>query len=517
MMGMFLAALEATVVGTAMPTVIATLGGLQHYSWVFSAYLVTSTVTVPIFGKLSDLYGRRLLFQIGVGIFLLGSVLSGTSTTMFQLIVFRAIQGIGAGALVPLAMTIIGDIYTLEERARMQALFSGMWGFASIIGPIVGGFLTDQLSWRWVFFINIPFGVASAIIMGVALTEPEHKGRPSIDYGGAITLMAAIVLIMLALVEGGEGSALFSIRTLFLIAAAAVLSAIFVQFEKRSAEPIVPFQLFRNRVVTVAVIAGFLTGIAMFGAISFIPLFAQGARGATATQAGSLLTPLLLSWVSMSVVGGRLLIRIGYRPTVIAGCIVLTLSFVFLCLLGPNAPQSLLYLALVLIGAGLGLTSLTLLIAVQQAVTREYLGTATSLNQFSRSIGGAIGVAIMGAVLSAGLSSNLHHAALTGAISQESATKLAANPNALIEPSARAALPPRTLRLLQSALYRALREVFILVMIVSGLSLLVVFALPRGVQQERPGAGLCDARTGERMVLAELATIDPEHEPAAGE
>ncbi|MEP6704023.1 MAG: MFS transporter, partial [Acidobacteriota bacterium] len=205
MTGMFIAALEATVVGTAMPTVIASLGGLNHYSWVFSAYLVTSTVTVPVWGKLSDLYGRRRLYQIGIGIFLLGTLLSGFSATMTQLIVFRAVQGLGAGALVPLGMTIIGDTFTLEERAKMQAYFSGVWGLSSIIGPIVGGFITDQISWRWVFFINLPIGVVAAVIIGVALREPKRHSKPTIDYAGAILLMTAISLLMLSMVEGGSG------------------------------------------------------------------------------------------------------------------------------------------------------------------------------------------------------------------------------------------------------------------------------------------------------------------------
>src|ERR687886_2797706 len=189
MAGMFLAALEATVVGTAMPTVIASLGGLDRYSWVFSAYLITSTITVPVWGKLSDLYGRRLFYQLGIAVFLLGSILSGMSTSMTQLIIFRALQGLGAGALVPLGMTIIGDVYTVEERARMQAFFSGVWGLSSVVGPVVGGFITDQLSWRWVFYINIPFGLAAALIMGLALKEPRRHARPAIDYAGALVLM----------------------------------------------------------------------------------------------------------------------------------------------------------------------------------------------------------------------------------------------------------------------------------------------------------------------------------------
>jgi EmrB/QacA subfamily drug resistance transporter len=525
MTGMFLAALEATVVGTAMPTVIAVLGGLQHYSWVFSAYLLTSTVTVPVWGKLSDLYGRRRLFQLGVGIFLLGSVLSGFSNSMFQLIVFRAIQGLGAGALVPLAMTIIGDIYTLQERARMQALFSGVWGFASIVGPIIGGFLTDQLSWRWVFFINIPFGLASSVIIGASLKEPKLQQRPQIDYMGAITLMSSVTLLMLALVESGTVQSLFTVRNLLLMAGSALLAIIFVRIELSAKEPILPFSLFRNRVVSISVSAGFLIGIAMFGSISFIPLYAQGTRGATATEAGSLLTPLMLSWVTLSVIGGRFLLKAGYRPTVIAGCFLLTIAFALLSTFDASTSATLLYLDLVLIGAGLGLTMLTLLIAVQQAVPREILGTATSLNQFSRSIGGAIGVAIMGAFLSAGMGKFLHDVANhPGAvITSQDADQLAANPNSLIDPIERAKIPPQKLQVLQNALSQGLKHVFRLGMIAAVVALLIVFWLPKKITSRigeaamPPPAKACDAKTGERLVVAELTTIDPEHEPAAVE
>ena len=258
MTGMFIAALEATVVGTAMPTVIASLKGLNLFSWVFSAYLVTSTVTVPVWGKLSDLYGRRLLYQIGIGIFLLGTLLSGFSTSMEQLIVFRAIQGLGAGALIPLGMTIIGDIFTLRERAKMQAYFSGVWGLSSVIGPVVGGFITDQISWRWVFWVNIPIGVIAALIIGLALKEPKRTETPTIDYAGAALLMIAISLLMLATVEGGTTlETLFSTQNLFLIFGAVALLALFGWVEKKAKDPIIPFELFRNRTVSVAIAAGF--------------------------------------------------------------------------------------------------------------------------------------------------------------------------------------------------------------------------------------------------------------------
>ncbi|HEV7645697.1 MAG TPA: MDR family MFS transporter [Pyrinomonadaceae bacterium] len=517
MTGMFVAALEATVVGTAMPTVIASLGGLNHYSWVFSAYIVTSTVTVPVWGKLSDLYGRRLLYQIGIGVFILGSMLSGMATSMPELIVFRAIQGLGAGALIPLGMTIIGDTFTLEERTRMQAFFSGVWGLSSIIGPVIGGFITDQLSWRWVFYINLPIGIVTALIIGFSLKEPRRTKKPTVDYAGAILLMTAISLLMLAMVEGGASLAtLFSAENLLLIATAVILLAVFFWVEKKAPDPIIPFDLFRNRTVAVAVGAGFLSGVAMFGAISFVPLFAQGALGSSATQAGSLLTPLMLSWVSFSVIGGRLMLKIGYRLLTIVGFIVLALGFALLAIYDREMSQFWLYFDLTIIGAGLGMTMLTLLIAVQQAVERSKLGIATSLNQFSRAIGGAFGVAIMGAFLTASLATQLHQAAQSGTagLTIERAAELASNPNALIEPAAKASLPPETLLVLQDAMARSNHIVFWIGGAFSLLAFFVAFLLPK---KELGRKGRDDEEVGEKMLMAEQTTINARNQPVASE
>ena len=519
MTGMFIAALEATVVGTAMPTVISSLGGLNHYSWVFSAYLVTSTVTVPVWGKLSDLYGRRLLYQLGIAVFLIGTLLSGLSTSMTQLIIFRAIQGLGAGALVPLGMTIIGDIFTLEERAKMQAYFSGVWGVSSVIGPVVGGFITDQISWRWVFFINLPVGVIAAIIIGLALKEPKLTEKPKVDYAGAGLLMIAISLLMLALVEGGASiSTLLTPENILLIGGAIVLLVLFFYVEKRAKDPIIPFNLFQNRTVSVSVAAGFLAGVAMFGAISFIPLFAQGALGSTATEAGSLLTPLMLSWVSMSVIGGRLLLRVGYRNIALIGFVVLSIGFVFLAMFQRDTPRFWLYFDLVLIGAGLGLTMLTLLIAVQQAVERTKLGIATSLNQFSRAIGGAFGVAIMGAFLTAGLATQLNAAAQNGNanLTVEQAQAFAANPNALVDPTEKAKISPATLDVLQEAMATSIHRVFWVGAILSVLALAVTFLLPVQTKKQKEDMEIhFSSDCGERMIMSEQTTINQRNQPEA--
>lgn len=516
MTGMAIAALEATVVGTAMPTVIASLGGINHYSWVFSAYLVTSTVTVPVWGKLSDLYGRRLLYQIGIGVFLLGTLLSGLAGSMTQLIVFRALQGLGAGALIPLGMTIIGDVFTLKERAKMQAYFSGVWGLSSVVGPIIGGFITDQISWRWVFFVNLPIGIAAALIIGFALKEPKLDKKPTVDYLGAATLMAAISLFMLALVEGGTSlAAMLSPKNLLVFAASIILFGSFIFIEKRAADPIIPFRLFRNRTITVAMIAGFLAGIAMFGGISFVPLFAQGSLGMTATQAGSLLTPLMLSWVAMSIIGGRLLLKVAFRTITIVGFVVLTVGFFLLSTFEHGDPTYRLYFNLVMIGMGLGLTMLTLLIAVQQAVERTQLGIATSLNQFSRAIGGAIGVAVMGSLLTAGLAGNLQKAAVENpsVLTSEQAESFATNPNALIDPAARSTMQPEILVILQDSMGAAIRPVFWFATGVAILALFAAFFLPK--KRDEDELHETDANCGEKMLMAEQTTINSRNQPEA--
>ncbi len=482
MTGMLLAALEATVVGTAMPTIVAALGGLAHYSWVFSAYLLTSTVTVPVWGKLSDLFGRRRLFQIGVAVFLIGSAACGLAQTMTQLILARAFQGLGAGALVPLAMTIIGDIFTLEERAKMQGFFSGVWGISSVFGPLVGGFITDQLSWRWVFLLNLPVGIAAAIIIGVALKEPPRHEAPSIDYLGATVLTLAVTILLLVL----GATTIVTPRNLVLIAL--VIGALFwfIHIERRAKDPMVPLGLFRNRVVAVAVGVGFLAGIAMFAAITFVPLLAQGVLGATATEAGSFLTPLMLSWVTVSIIGGRLLLRFGTRILVVVGLVLMCGGFAALATFTRTTPRMLMVFELILIGSGLGLVMLTLLIASQHSVPREQLGITTSLNQFSRSIGGALGVAILGAMLAAGLA------------------QFSQDPNALVNPEARAHIAPAELAQLQGALEGTLRNIFWACTAVVALSIAGALTLPGGRMGEAHG---------ERMVHAEMTNIDPKHEP----
>jgi EmrB/QacA subfamily drug resistance transporter len=389
---MSLGALEATVVSTAMPTVIATLGGLAHYSWVFSAYLLTSTASVPIWGRLSDLYGRRRLYMLGVAVFLAGSALSGAAGTMTQLIVFRAIQGLGAGAIIPLGMTIVGELYSVHERARTQALFSGMWGLASIAGPLVGGYVTDAMSWRWVFYLNLPFGLLAVSVIAVAYPAPPAGPRVRVDWLGAMLLFGSVTTLLIAL-SGLSASAWGW------LAVALVLCAALIWVEGRTEEPLIPMDLFKDRVVSRSLLVAFLVGTAMFGAIAFMPLLVQAVLGGTATEAGTTLTPLFLGWVLSSIAGARFSVRLGYRRVTTAGVLLVSIGFAILALFGATATRRMLLGTALLLGSGMGLSMLALLLAIQQGVERSRLGLATSLNQFARSIGAAVGIAVMGAML----------------------------------------------------------------------------------------------------------------------
>jgi EmrB/QacA subfamily drug resistance transporter len=488
---MVLAALEATVVTTAMPTIIAELRGLDRYSWVFSAYLLTSTVAVPVWGRLSDLYGRRPLYLAGVLLFLIGSALSGMSQTIDQLIVFRAIQGLGAGALVPLSLTINGDIYTLVERTRIQGLFSGLWGVASILGPIVGAVVTEKLSWRWVFYLNIPFGLAAAVVVGSSLVEPKRAEKPLIDYAGAAWLALCITLLLMALVATGNSASEHWPSIAAESAGALLFGILFLQTERRAKEPIIPLALFRNRIIAVGCITVFLVGTAFYGALSFIPLFVQGALGGSATQAGSELTPLLLGWVTMSLIGARLLLRIGYRATVFIGLTLLAAGFALLSMLGPGARLPMMMADMALMGAGMGMVMIVLIIMMQDVVPRDRLGIVTSLNLFCRSIGGALGVGLMGAVMTAELGSQVARVQRESGLPATDIAPILHNLSAIVDPVSRAHLDPALLAALETALARSLHYVFLIGAVFAALALVSGFWLPRSWSrssgQEPPG------------------------------
>ena len=402
MLSLFLASMESTVVATAMPTIVGQLGGLEHYSWVFSAFMLASTTAVPLYGKLSDIYGRRKLYVSAMALFLIGSVWCGLANSMTSLIFARALQGIGAGGIMPLAFILIGEMFTLEQRAKMQGLFSGVWGVSSIVGPLLGGFLIDQLSWRWIFYINIFPGLIAAALVALAWRDHHAHGqeRPAVDYAGAALLTVSVVMLLLGLMGSGASSWI-------LIAGAVVLFILLLWVERRAVDPVLPLPLFRDRLFSTATAHGVLTGWALFGSVSFIPLFVQAVLGTTATQAGITITPMLLGWVTASIIGTRLMLTIGYRRLGLIGTASFTVGAFLMSQAGMNTSQISLMIFVALMGIGMGLSIPSYLIAVQTSVNRRQLGTATSTLQFSRSIGGTLGVSVMGAALSARLASNL--------------------------------------------------------------------------------------------------------------
>ncbi|HKQ78360.1 MAG TPA: MDR family MFS transporter [Blastocatellia bacterium] len=477
-LGIFMAALESTIVGTAMPTVVATLGGIELYSWVAVAYILTSTIMTPIWGKMADLIGRRPAFFGGMGIFLIGSALSGAAHSMSQLIAFRALQGLGAGALFPVGMTIVADLLPLEKRAKQIGLFSGMWGVASLFGPQAGGYLTDSLSWRWVFYINLPFGVIAAAMVWAAYAERnERHPEIKLDYAGAATITVALTLLLLALEKGQEYGV--TLTTVGLIGCA-LLIVVFIRIERRSPEPLIPLDLFHNRVVIVATAHGLFAGMMLFGSMIYLPLFIQAVIGTTATQAGEVLTPYILAWVAGAVMGGQLMLRLGYRPLVIAGMLLTLAGSLMLARVDVNTTRLYLTYAVIPLGMGGGLTLASLMIGAQHSAPRARLGVVTSTVQFARSIGAAMGVGVMGAVMSWGLSREL---ARGGGELANIATRHS-DIAALVRQTTRASLSPQAAAFLQRALATSLRAAFLVGLAAVAVAAIVSMLIPSGSAHE---------------------------------
>ncbi len=460
MLSLFMASMESTVIATAMPSIVNELGGLEIYSWAFAAYMLTSTCVVPVFGKLSDIYGRRKIYAAAMVLFLFGSVLCGFAQSMEQLIVFRAVQGLGAGGVLPLAFIIVGDLFTFEQRARMQGFFAGVWGVSSIVGPVLGGFLVDQASWHWVFFINvIPGTIALGLVWFSWQDTLSRKAGVAIDYAGAVLLMAAVVLLMLGISTMGSPMG----RGLLVGAVAMTVALLLV--ERRAVDPVLPLPLFRDRLFVTATLHGMFSGWAMFGSLSFVPLYIQSVMGATATEAGTTITPMMLGWVTASVIGGRLLLRIGYRTVALAGMVMLTLGAFLVSQAGTDATRTEIMVYLTMMGIGMGLSVPSFLIAVQSSVERRSLGTATSTLQFSRSIGGTLGVGVMGAFLTYGLMAALGGTGVAvdmAAIETLDTTVIAADP------------------MLRDAMAVAIEGVFMLAFVAAALGLVATAFAPAG-------------------------------------
>ncbi len=414
MTGMLLAALDQTIVSTALKRIVEDFNGLEHYSWVVTAYLLTSTAATPLYGKISDIYGRRHVFQFAIVVFLIGSALAGASQNMGQLIAFRAIQGIGAGGLMAMTFAIIGDIIPPRERGRYQGYFGAVWGLSSVAGPLLGGFFSDQhtllgtAGWRWIFYINLPFGIAALVITSIVLHVPSVRVNHAIDFVGATFMVTGTSSLLLALSYAGPTYGWSDTLTLLYAAAGLVLAALFVWWESRATEPILSLALFKNKVFSVTSIVGFIVGAGMFGAIVMLPLYLQVVKGATATESGLELLPMMLGIVSMSIFSGKRISVTGqYRAFPVAGALLMTVGIVYLMFLAIDTPYWRLAISMLLIGWGLGASMQPLVIAVQNAVEFKDMGIATGANTFFRSLGSVVGTAVFGAILTEKLHDHL--------------------------------------------------------------------------------------------------------------
>jgi len=396
-LGIFFASLDQTVVGTAMPRIIGDLGGLSIMTWVTTAYMLTSTIVVPIAGKLADLYGRRMIYVIGIAIFLIGSILCGISYSMTQLIMYRGLQGIGGGIMMPLAMTIVGDIFPPETRGKWQGLIGAVFGLSSIVGPAIGGWIVDYTSWHWVFFINIPIGILAASTIYIGLQgEKPLKDKVVIDYFGAATLILATLTLLLGLNLGGTDYPWFSWQIFVLLGSSLLSWIAFVLVEKSAEEPVINLELFKNKVFVISNIIGFLMGLGMFGALIFTPLFWQGVIGASATQSGNMMLPMMLANVVASILGGRLANKASLRVIFVTGMACMSLAFYLLSTMTLGTPLKVAVVYLIVLGFGMGLIMPIVTLAVQNAFPPQQRGVATSVTQFSRSIGSTLGMTILG-------------------------------------------------------------------------------------------------------------------------
>jgi EmrB/QacA subfamily drug resistance transporter len=409
MVTLLLAALDQTIVSTALPRIVGDLGGLTQYSWVFTAYLLATTVTVPLYGKLGDVYGRRPLFLIAICVFLIGSALCGVAQGMTQLVIFRAVQGCGAGGLIPLALAVIGNVVPPRDRGRYQGLIGAVFAAASIIGPAVGGFIVDNTSWRWIFYVNLPVGGLALLVIWMTMPRRRDVHPRSIDWLGAFVLAVGTTALLLGLVWGGRQYAWSSAHVVAALAAAAVLLVVFGVWERRVEEPILPFDVLRNPIVLSSILCMGLIGMAMFGTIAYVPLFVQGVIGTSATSSGVVLTPLMLGAVTTSVLSGQWVSRTGrYRGNAIVGPIILTAGMILLWRMDVHTTNGQAARNMVVAGIGIGSMMQVFVLSVQNAVRREQMGSATALTQFARSIGATVGVTVMGVIVNQGLPRQLH-------------------------------------------------------------------------------------------------------------
>ena len=405
LLGLFTAAMDQTIVATSLPRIVADLGGIGLFPWVFTAFMVSFTVTVPIAGKLTDIYGRKPFYMGGIVILLLGSALAGSAQSMEMMIAFRAVQGLGAGLILSIAFAIIGDIFPPAERGKWNGLFSGVFATASVAGPLIGGYLTDNIDWRWVFYVNLPLGgiAITTLLVGMPSLRPaRHKAK--LDYRGAALLISSVMPLLLALSWAGSRFDWMSYQIIGLLVAAGTMCAAFIWSQRRAEEPLMPPQLFQNPIFTVSIAVVFLSGLVMFGAIAFVPLFVQAVAGTSATDSGLITMPMMIAVAISSAIAGQIISRLGrYRLLGIAGLSVMALGTYLFSQMDAGTSRLMVTRNMVIFGLGLGTSLPLFLLVVQNAVSFSFLGVATSSVQFFRSMGGTMGVAIMGSLVNAGL------------------------------------------------------------------------------------------------------------------
>ncbi|QJC90042.1 multidrug efflux MFS transporter MdtP [Bacillus inaquosorum] len=398
---MFFSALDGTIVGTAMPKIVGDLGGLSMMTWLTTAYLLTSTTIVPIAGKLADLLGRRIVYVSGLIIFMAASALCGMANNMTELIIFRGLQGIGGGIMMPMAMIVIGDLFTGKQRAKFQGVFGAIYGLASVIGPQIGGWIVDSLNWKWVFYINLPVGIIAVIFIARGLQGRQQTGPINFDIAGIFTMIVGVVSLLLALSFGGKDYAWDSWQILGLFALALIGIVSFIIVESKAKEPILPMYLFKNRTFTFLNLIGFFMSIGMFGAITFVPFFMQGIVGVSASESGTIMTPMMISMIITSIIGGQLVYKIGIKPQIITGMLVMAGGFLLLTTLDLDTSKLVATSYMAIIGLGMGLVMPILTLALQESFSKEELGVVTSSSQFFRSIGGTFGITMLGAIMNA--------------------------------------------------------------------------------------------------------------------
>ena len=474
MLGMLVASISQTIVGPAMPRIVAELGGIDHYSWLATAAMLVSAITVPIVGKMSDLYGRRSFYLGGIVVFMIGSVLSGTAQNFWWLIAARAVQGIGMGTLMPLSQTIIGDIISPRQRGKYQGLMGGVFGISAILGPLAGGFITDNWGWRYLFFIPLPVGVAAFFLISKFLHLQHTRREAVIDKAGIALLSLTLILLLVPTSLGGTTLAWSSPAILAMFAAGIIGLVAFIMVERRAIEPVLPLRLFRSRLFTLSNIAAFMVSVMMFGAMIYLPIYAQGVLGVSATNSGLILMPMSVAMIGLSIIAGLVITKTGrYKLQTVAGILIMGIGFWLLTQMRYGSSELDLTLSMVVFGVGLGMSMQVFTLIIQNGAQRKDLGVATASTQFFRNVGSTVGIAVFGTIMTSSLSSNIASYLPAAAAEKLAASGQSIGAGSVLDPTLMAKLPPDVAASVQQGLADSLHSVFVWGLVPFALALIV--------------------------------------------